>query len=164
MTRREWTLAALAHEWGDAYLLSYCRDRWVALRRDKRYFLVADTLDELEAAVRADYRERPVPRTFDPPNAGDYLDEADGVGEAGTWKSPMPEAVAADEQDGDALLGPETRMILAELRQLFPYWEISYSAELGTWMARSTYGSFCEHSIALVWVALARMERRIDWD
>ncbi len=29
-------LEALAFHWGDAYLFSYFRDRWVALRRDNR--------------------------------------------------------------------------------------------------------------------------------
>jgi hypothetical protein len=80
MTMRPWTLTALAHEWGDAYLLSYCPDRWVALRRDQRYFLAADTLDGLERAIRSDYRERPVPREYDPPGADAYLDEADAAG------------------------------------------------------------------------------------
>lgn len=139
-----WTLESLAHEWGDAYLFSYCRDRWVALRRDTRYFIAADTLDELEAAIQADYRQLPVPRAFDPPGADAYLD---GPEEAG-------------EQDSDEAFGPGTHLILLKLRQLFPYWCITYSSELETWIATSEQGSFCEHSIALVWVALARMERR----
>ncbi len=44
MIRRPSALEALGFEWGDAYLLSYSRDRWVALRRDTRRFLIADTL------------------------------------------------------------------------------------------------------------------------
>jgi hypothetical protein len=159
MTMPPWTLERLAHEWGDAYLLCYCRDRWVALRRDRRYFLVADSLDELERVIRSDYRVRPVPREYDPPGAGDYLD---GTDEASGWGPPLPEVAA--EQDGDAALDPETRIILRELRELFPYWEITYSAELGIWRAKSKDGSFGEPSIALVWVALAQMERQIDWD
>ena len=46
-----WTLELLSFHWGDAYLFCYARNRWVALRRDQRYFLTADTLDELEAAI-----------------------------------------------------------------------------------------------------------------
>ena len=72
-----WTLERLAYEWGDAYLFSYCRDRWVALRRDNRSFITAHTLDLLEGAIRENYRWHPVPRAYDPPGATDYLDEAD---------------------------------------------------------------------------------------
>jgi hypothetical protein len=67
-----------------------------------------------------------------------------------------------DDQDGDDALDPDTRIILREVRALFPYWESTYSAELGIWRAKSKHGSFGEPSIALVWVALAQMERRID--
>ena len=51
MIRQPSALEALGFEWGDAYLLSYSRDRWVALRRDARRFLVADTLTGLEHAI-----------------------------------------------------------------------------------------------------------------
>lgn len=161
MTMPPWTLERLAHEWGDAYLLSYCRDRWVALRRDQRYFLTADTLDGLERAIQSDYREWPVPRECDPPGASDYLDESDGRDETDGWGPPLAEVA---ERDGDDALEPETRIILRELRELFPYWEISYSAELGIWRAKSKHGSFGEPSIALVWVVLSQMERKMDRD
>jgi hypothetical protein len=35
----------------------------VALRRDTRRFLTADTVAGLEVAIEADYRDHPVPRT-----------------------------------------------------------------------------------------------------
>ena len=162
MVTPPWTLESLAYHWGDAYLFCYTRDRWVALRRDRRYFLTADTLDDLEAAISSDYETSPVPRAFDPPDAAGYLDEPD---DRHVWEPGLANMTAGDEQYSDEALDPETRIILWELRQLFPHWEIIYSPQLRTWMAKSKHGSFCEHSIALVWVALARMEhRRIDWD
>ena len=73
MTSPPTTLASLAWHWGDAYLLSSVKDRWVALRRDAHYFLVASTLAELETLIIADHRDNPVSRDYDPPDAGDYL-------------------------------------------------------------------------------------------
>ena len=67
MIRQPSALEALGFEWGDAYLLSYSRDRWVALRRDTGRFLVAGTLTGLEHAIQADYRDDPVSRDCDPP-------------------------------------------------------------------------------------------------
>ena len=63
-------LEALMFEWGDAYLFSYIRDRWVALRRDTGRFLVADTLAGLEHAIQADYRDDPVSRDCAPRDSG----------------------------------------------------------------------------------------------
>ena len=86
------TLESVAFHWGDAYLLSYARDRWVALRRDRHRFLTAHTLTELETAIEADYRDHPVPRDFDPPGAGDYLNPArdDPTPDAGTPAGRQP--------------------------------------------------------------------------
>ena len=67
------TLESVTFHWGDAYLISYARDRWVALRRDNHRFLTAPTLTGLEAVIQADYRDHPVPRDFDPPGAADYF-------------------------------------------------------------------------------------------
>jgi len=67
------TLESVAFDWGDAYLLSYARDRWVALRRDSHRFLTAHTLTGLERAIEADYRDHPAPRHFGPPGADSYL-------------------------------------------------------------------------------------------
>ena len=60
------TLDDLTWGWGDAYLFSYARDRWIALRRDARYFVTAETLAGLEQAIMADYRGNPVSRDYDP--------------------------------------------------------------------------------------------------
>jgi hypothetical protein len=38
------TLEALMFAWGDAYIVAYARDRWVAIRRDGLLFLPAATL------------------------------------------------------------------------------------------------------------------------
>ena len=56
---------------GATYLITYTRDRWVALRRDTRQFLSGHTLDELEAAICADYGRQPVAREFDQCRKGD---------------------------------------------------------------------------------------------
>ena len=69
MTGAPVTLETLAFNWGDAYLFSYARDRWVALRRDRLRFLTAETLTGLEHAIEDDHRDHPVPRAFDPPGA-----------------------------------------------------------------------------------------------
>ena len=73
MSGPRWTLAAVTFHWGDAYLITYTRDRWVALRRDTRKFLSGHALDELEAATCADYGRRPVPREFDPPETAEEM-------------------------------------------------------------------------------------------
>ena len=152
-----WTLESLAYHWGDAFLFSYARDRWVALRRDKRSFLTADTLDELEAAIRSDYGRNPVPRDCDPPIEADYPDESGEVAEWG-WE----EYGDLDEADGgkDQALDPEMQTILRDLRQLFPFWLITYSPQLGAWVAKSQYGTICENSATFVRIALARIEQR----
>ena len=180
VTRPPWTLAALTFAWGDAYELAYEWDRWVARRRDGQAEITAHTLDFLELAIRENYQRRPVPRAYDPPGATDYLDAPD---RDGTWWSEVDEQRQGDtcriygraeaetaeadldelDEDSGTVRDPETRLILAELRQLFPYWQVSYSAELRTWRAKSRYGAFCKPTIALVWVGLARMGRRIDW-
>ena len=72
------TLESLDWEWGDAYLIGYARDQWMALRRDTRRFLTAGTLDELATRIEADYAASPVPRGCDPPGTADYLAPGDG--------------------------------------------------------------------------------------
>ncbi len=71
-------LEALAFHWADAYLLSYSRDRWVALRRDTRRFLIAGTLTGLKHAIQDDYRHHPVSPASDPPGTTDCLNLDDG--------------------------------------------------------------------------------------
>ena len=86
------TLETVAFDWGDAYLLSFTRDRGVALRRDRHRFLTAPTLTGLEKAIEADYRDHPVPRHSGPPGAADYLNPArsDHAADAGTPAGPQP--------------------------------------------------------------------------
>ena len=97
-------LDTLAFHWADAYLLSYSRDRWVALRRDTRRFLIAGTLTGLEHAIQADYRHNPVSRDCDPPGTAGYL------------SLPGDGDVAGDGDVPDE----ESRFILAALRYAFP--------------------------------------------
>ena len=137
-------LESLAFHWGDAYLLCYSRDRWVALRRDNHMIIAADTLAQLEAEIEFDYEKNPVPRDFDPPDMTDYLDTEDE-----DW----------NETD-DGGLDAETRIILSELRQLFPDWTITYSPQTRVWVAQTSHATICENSMVLVCIALTRIEQK----
>lgn len=130
------TLASLAWEWGDAYALGYRDDQWIAARRDGRGVLAAGTLTGLEAAIEADYRNRPVPRKFDPPSP------------AGHDSSPDEER-AEDES-----------FFLAAMREAFPAWTLDYSTELRMWTAHDSTGTLCMDSAVLLCAALVLIERR----
>jgi hypothetical protein len=147
------TLASLAWHWGDAYLLSWVRDRWVALRRDARYFLVASTLPELETLITADHRDNPVSRDYDPPGAGDYLEYP------GVLFAPGDDS---DHPDDDQGLDAEALITIAELRRAFPAWAIIYSTELGAWIATTRTKTISQHSAVSLAIALTLIERR-EW-
>jgi hypothetical protein len=141
MTGRFPALEALTFGWGDAYLFSYSRDRWMALRRDTPRFLTAGTLPGLEEAIEADYRDHPVPRACDPPGATDYLDVDDG---------DIPGDNAPDE---------DTRFLLAALRKAFPAWTITYSDQTRAWIAQTRKKTICENSPVLLCAALVLIEQ-----
>ena len=141
------TLDDLTWGWGDAYLFSYARDRWIALRRDTRYFLTAETLAGLEQAIMADYRDNPVSRDYDPTRAADGLDPGD-------------EENDEDDEEEDQFLIDGTSAILAALRQTFPPWAISYNCGIRAWTARSGKKTITENSPTLLCVALILIERR----
>ena len=107
------TLAYLSFHWGYAYLLGYARDRWVAVRRDGKRFLAADTLAGLEHAINDDYRQRPVPRDFAPAGTAGYPGLLDG------------------EPDDDLDTLDAEMLLAAELRKAFPLWTVGYSPQLG---------------------------------
>ena len=138
------TLESLHHTWGDAYLLSYGLDRWIALRRDKRYFLTADTLTGLEKAIMSDYGDNPVPRDYGPPQPSD---------------DPDDEGVCHNE-DGTDSPGTDPPDVLILLRQTFPRWAISYSQSARVWTARTDRQTIAENSPVLLCVALVLIERR----
>jgi len=142
MTGQLPSLEALAFNWGDAYLFSYARDRWVALRRDNHHFITADTLAALETSIEADYRDHPVPRECDPSGATDYLDGDD------------------DDIPGDDIPDAETLTVLRELQTAFPMWEITHSGQMRAWIARTRKKTICENSAVLLCMALALIERR----
>lgn len=137
------TLASLAAEWGDAYLIHYARDRWVALRRDTRRFLTADTLPGLERALKADYRDNPIPADFDVPGLTSYL-------------TPDGDAPGDDVEE----VPDEDTLILLMLRSAFPLWKVTYSPELRAWTAQTPDGTICENSAALLCIALTLIERK----
>jgi hypothetical protein len=128
------TLASLAWEWGDAYDLGYQGDQWSAARRDGRGVLAADTLAELEAAIEDDYRNRPVPRAFDPPTPAGHDSDPD-------------EGRAGDES-----------FLLAAMRYAFPAWTLDYSTELRLWTAHDGTGTLCVDSAVLLCAALVLIE------
>jgi hypothetical protein len=145
------TLESLAFDWGDAYLLSSVRDRWVALRRDAHYFLVADTLPGLEELIIADHRDNPVSRDYDPPDASDYL-ECPGL--------LAPLSSEESTPDDDEGLDAETLIILRELRRAFPLWTIIYSADLDAWIGTTRKTTICQSSAVSLCIALTLIERR----
>lgn len=145
------TLESLAFDWGDAYLVSSVRDRWAALRRDAHYFLVADTLPGLETLIIVDYRDNPVPREYDPPDAGDYLDCPGMVPPPGNDRS-IP--------DDDEGLDTETLLVLRELRRAFPLWTIIYSAHLRSWIGITRKTTISQRSALSLCIALTLIERR----
>ena len=56
------TLESLDWEWGDAYIISYARDQWAALRRDTHRFLTAADPGRAGHQDRRRLRGIPVPR------------------------------------------------------------------------------------------------------
>ena len=138
------TLESLYYQWGDAYLLSYGLDRWIALRRDKRYFLTADTLTGLEKAIMSDYGDSHGPRDYDPLQPGDVPDDGD----------------MRDAEDEEGCHGADTPDVLTMLRQTFPQWAISYSPCGRVWTARTDRQAITENSPVLLCVALVLIERR----
>ena len=108
------TLESLDWEWGDAYIISYARDQWAALRRDTHRFLTAQTLDKLATTIDADYAAHPVPREFGPPGTADYLDTPDENEDE--VEDPVDGEDGVPGRDGEKL------ELLAGLRDAFPHW------------------------------------------
>jgi hypothetical protein len=146
------TLAFLAYHWGDAYLISYAKDRWVALRRDTRYFLVADSLAKLETLISADYRRHPVSRDSDPPQGADYL----------TFPGILALPGEYDSLDADEDLDAETLIIVQELRRAFPAWTITYSKQTQTWVGQTRRKTISVTSAVELCTALTLIERRVQ--
>jgi hypothetical protein len=133
--RQPVTLGSLAWRWGDAYHFGYGDDQWVAARRDGLGVLAAGTLAGLEAAIEADYRNRPVPRDFDPPSPG-------------------------DDSNRNERLAEEESFLLAAMREALPAWTLDYSTELRLWTAHDGTGTLCVDSPVLLCAALVLIDRR----
>ena len=56
-------LAYLCHHYGEAYEINMRRGRYEAHRRDDGTLLDASTAEGLLEKIRADYAQRPVPRS-----------------------------------------------------------------------------------------------------
>ena len=64
------TLESLRHHWGGAYeIRADGPESWIAVRRDGKGILRADSPDTLLYAIRIDYRSAPVPRQGGAPDA-----------------------------------------------------------------------------------------------
>ena len=55
-------LDELRWHYGEAYLIHYLSDRWIAQRRDSHATMSADSADGLLDRIRADYAAHPVSR------------------------------------------------------------------------------------------------------
>ena len=128
----------------------------MALRRDTRRFLAADTLEGLRTAIEADYQASPVPRDYDPPGTADYLGSPDD------GQDPDEDDASSEgEREGEAPGRDGERLeLLMGLRAAFPHWDISYSPSFRAWTARNDDATICENSPALLCIALAQIERR----
>ena len=142
----------------------YSRDA-DTLRRDTRKFLSGHTLDELEAAICADYGRLPVPRELDPPETAEEM----------SWLPiPFPpgpdhcEEEEEEEEEEETHVGPgarglpdeESLSLLLLLRRTFPRWDISYATATRAWIARRRAQTICENSPAQLAIALILIECR----
>lgn len=134
------------------------RHAQVALRRDTRQFLSGHTLDELEAAICADYGRQPVPQEFDP------LETAEEMS-----CPPIPFLPGPDdcEEEETTDVGPdvsglpdEDLNLLLLLQRTFPQWDISYATATRAWIAPRRTQTICENLPALLAIALILIARR----
>ena len=61
---RDDALNELVFDWGDAYDISEALGVWRAVRRDTGWTLIGEDAGELRDEIRADYQNRPVPRSI----------------------------------------------------------------------------------------------------
>jgi hypothetical protein len=148
--------------WGQAFIIFYAYDRWVAMRRDDGLFFATDTLAHLEQEMTAEITKR-APDA----EAGDgqqHLAEYLGPELAARFGLTAPGAAHGqdqDDEDGDGLLlGDDECFLLAAMRQAFPAWTIEYCTHARAWMARTRKKTICEPSAVLLCTALLLIERR----
>jgi excisionase family DNA binding protein len=116
----------------------------VAKHRDNDVTFTADTVAELEAEIETDYEKNPMRRKCRTPSIVDYLDP-DGNG-------ALEEAKAAADE-----IRPT---ILRALRNIFPFWDITYAPQIRAWLARREGKAVCENSPELLVTALALIEQK----
>jgi len=163
VTEPQWTLDALTYRWGDAYIICYTRDHWVALRRDTRQFLSGRTVDELETAIRADWDCQPVRREYDPPGSPEEMSWPPIPALPGPGDCDDDEKATEVSMDAGGLPDEETLNLLLLLRRTFPHWDISYAPAIRAWIARRRSQTLCENLPALLAIALILIERRARW-
>jgi hypothetical protein len=146
--------------WGQAFIIFYARDRWLAMRRDDGLFFATDTLAHLEQEMTAEITKR-APDA----EAGDgrqHLAEYLGPDLAARFGLTDPGTVHGHDEDDDedGLLPGDECFLLAAMRQAFPAWTIDYSTEMRAWIARTRKRTICEPSAVLLCAALLLIERR----
>jgi hypothetical protein len=153
-------LEALVLAWGDAYIFGYARDRWIAIRRDGLLFLAADTLTQLEAEIEYDYGNNPV------------VDECDALDAARSYLTADPgrppectdDLLARTARAAEAIIrrAAENRLILSQLRALFPDWDIEYCEHIRGWIAHRKDATIWENSPLDIRLALTLIEQKQD--
>jgi hypothetical protein len=149
---------ALIGRWGQAFIIYYARDRWLAMRRDDGFFLPADTLAQLEAEMDTEITKRPLDT-----EAGDghqHLAEYLGPELAARFGLTGPNPADHPSQDDDDEPADDESLLLAPLRDAFPAWTIDYSTHARAWTARTRKTTIRQPTAALLCAALELADRQ----
>lgn len=158
-------IEAVIDRWGQAFIIAYARDRWLAMRRDDGLLLPAGTLTQLEAEMTAELAKRPLLASTgdDRPHLAEYPGPAVAA-RFGLASPPAADSPGSDEDDdGDGSGQPadeDEQFLLTALRAAFPAWAITYSTHTRAWIARTRRTTICENSPVLLCAALLLIERR----
>jgi hypothetical protein len=153
-------LEALMFIWGDAYIFGYARDRWIAIRRDGLMFLAADSLLQLEAEIEFDYGNNPVSSECDALDAARrYL-----TTDHGSRPEPTDELLTRAVRAAEVIIrrAAENRLILSQLRALFPDWDIEYCEQVNGWIAQRKGATIWEDSALDIRIALTLIKQKQD--
>jgi hypothetical protein len=153
-------LESLMFAWGDAYIFAYARDRWIAIRRDGLMFLAADTLAQLNAEIGFDYGNNSVLSERDGLDAArDYL-----TADHGSPPECTDDLLTQTVRAAEAIIrrADENRLILSQLRALFPDWDIEYCEQIRGWIAKRKGATIWENSPLDIRLALTLIEQKRD--
>jgi hypothetical protein len=154
------TLESLMFAWDDAYIFAYARDRWIAIRRDGLLFLAADTLTQLETEIDFDYGNNPVLDECGSLDAARSYLTADYGSPPECTEDLLTRTVRAAETI--TRRAAENRLILSQLRTLFPDWDIEYCEPMNGWIAQRKGATIWENSPLDIRLALTLIEQKRD--